>query len=66
MCFWGDTVQPNTYVLKLCPLVCLPFHSFNGYFPVFWPGEFHGLYRPWDPKEPDTNESLSLLMNQIS
>ena len=24
--------------------------------PVFWPGEFHGLYSPWGRKEPDTTE----------
>ena len=24
--------------------------------PVFWPGEFHGLYNPWDCKELDTTE----------
>ena len=28
--------------------------------PVFWPGEFHGLYSPWDRKELDTTEQLSL------
>ena len=28
--------------------------------PVFWPGEFHGLYRPWGHKESDTTELLSL------
>ena len=28
--------------------------------PVFWPGEFHGLYSPWGRKESDTNERLSL------
>ena len=28
--------------------------------PVFWPGEFHGLYNPWGHKEPDTTERLSL------
>ena len=28
--------------------------------PVFWPGEFHGLYSPWGHKESDTNERLSL------
>ena len=22
--------------------------------PVFWPGEFHGLYSPWGHKESDT------------
>ena len=24
--------------------------------PVFWPGEFHGLYNPWGRKESDTIE----------
>ena len=28
--------------------------------PVFWPGEFHGLYAPWGCKESDTTEKLSL------
>ena len=28
--------------------------------PVFWPGEFHGLYSPWGLKELDTTERLSL------
>ena len=27
--------------------------------PVFWPGEFHGLYSPWDHKESDVTEQLS-------
>ena len=28
--------------------------------PVFWPGEFHGLYSPWGHKESDMAERLSL------
>ncbi|CAI9179278.1 unnamed protein product [Rangifer tarandus platyrhynchus] len=28
--------------------------------PVFWSGEFHGLYSPRGHKEPDTTERLSL------
>ena len=28
--------------------------------PVFWPGEFHGLYSPWGRKELDTTEQPSL------
>ena len=28
--------------------------------PVFWPGEFHGLYSPWGHKESDTTEWRSL------
>ena len=27
--------------------------------PVFWPGQFHGLYSPWGCKESDTTERLS-------
>ena len=29
--------------------------------PVFWPGKFHGLYSPWDRKESDSTEQLSLV-----
>ena len=28
--------------------------------PVFWPGELHWLYNPWDCKELDTTKRLSL------
>ena len=28
--------------------------------PVFWPGEFHGLYSPWGRKESDMTEQLSV------
>ena len=28
--------------------------------PVFWPGEFHGLYSPWGHKESDMTKRLSL------
>ena len=28
--------------------------------PVFWSGEFHGLYSPWGRKELDMTEQLSL------
>ena len=30
--------------------------------PVFWPGEFHGLYSPFGRKESDTTEQLSLYL----
>ena len=32
--------------------------------PVFWPGEFHGLYNPWGRKESDTTQRFSLLTYQ--
>jgi len=28
--------------------------------PVFWPGEFHGLYSPWSRKQSDTIQRFSL------
>ena len=31
--------------------------------PVFWPGEFHGLYGPWGRKESNTTEQLSHTYN---
>ena len=34
--------------------------------PVFWPGEFHGLYCPWGQKESDTTEQLSLSLWAIT
>ena len=32
----------------------------KGYQPVFWPGEFHGLYSPWGRKELDMTKRHSL------
>ena len=32
--------------------------------PVFWPGEFHGLYSPWGHKQSDMTEQLSLQSNK--
>ena len=31
--------------------------------PVFWPGEFHGLYSPWGHKQSDMTEPLSLSLS---
>ena len=33
--------------------------------PIFWPGEFFGLYSPWGCKESDTTEPLSLITNPM-
>ena len=33
--------------------------------PVFWPGEFHGLYSPWGCKESETTEQFSLSLHQF-
>ena len=32
--------------------------------PVFWPGEFHGLYSPWGSKQLDMTEWLSLSLSK--
>ena len=32
---------------------------------VFWPGEFHGLYRPWSLQESDTTEKQITSHNNI-
>ena len=34
--------------------------------PVFWPGEFHGLYSPWSHKESDTTKQLSLSLRKLT
>ena len=34
--------------------------------PVFWPGEFHGLYSPWGRKESDTTERLSVSLSLVT
>ena len=34
--------------------------------PVFWPGEFHGLYSPWGLKESDMTERLSQASQSLS
>ena len=31
--------------------------------PVFWPGEFHGLYNPWGRKKSDATQRLSLSLS---
>ena len=38
----------------------IPWRSERLPTPVFWPGEFYGLYSPWGHKESDTTEQLSL------
>ena len=43
----------------------LHFHFSLSLTPVFWPGEFHGLYSPWGHKESDTTERLSLSLSHF-
>ena len=51
---WRKEARFNPWVEKL------PWRSERLPTPVFWPGEFHGIYSPWDCKESDTTEWLSL------
>ena len=37
----------------------------KGKAPLFWPGEFHGLYSPWSRKESDTTEWFSLSLSLL-
>ena len=34
--------------------------------PVFWPGEFHGLYSPWGRKDLDKTEWLTFHLNSLT
>ena len=34
--------------------------------PVFWPGEFHGLYSPWGCEESDMTEGLSFSLSILA
>ena len=49
---WDTWVQSLGWVGKIWRREQLP-------TPVFWPGEFYGLYSPWGYKESDMNEWLS-------
>ena len=70
------TVHSNTGVGSLSVLQGLfptqgsnpgPLTLWGGFYPtpVFWPGEFHGLYNPWGHKESDTTEWLFRLNGLI-
>ena len=46
----------ETWVLSLCWEDPLEKGTATQPTPVFWPGEFHGLYSPWGRKESDMTE----------
>ena len=37
-----------------------PLEKGKATIPIFWPGEFHGVYSPWGHKDLDTTQRLSL------
>ena len=51
--------MPETWVGKI------PWRRERLPTPVFWPGEFHGLYSPWGCKEMDMTERLSLCIQKM-
>ena len=70
MGFPGDSAGKesiyNVGDLGLIPRLGRSLGEGNGYpLQHFWPGEFHGLYSPWNCKESDTTEQLSLSLSYI-
>ena len=71
----GETIvlTIQTFVSKVMSLlfnmqsrfVKIPWRRERLSTPVFWPGEFHGLYSPWGCKESDTTEGLSLSLSKF-
>ena len=43
-----------------------PLENEKAITPVFWPGEFHGLYSPWSCNESDSTEKLSLSLQLVT
>ena len=60
----GKESACNAGVLGLIPgLGRFPWRQERLPTPVFWPGEFHGLYSPRGRKESDMTERLSLSLS---
>ena len=59
MSFPGDSAGKES-AYNVGDLGLIPWRRERLPTPVFWPGEFHGLYSPWGYKELDTTEQLSL------
>ena len=70
LCFPGGSVGKestcNARDLGLIPGLGRSPGEWKATTPVFWPGEFHGLYSPWGCKESDTTERLSLFRTIMS
>ena len=60
---WGSLVAQlvkNPPAVQETWVGMIPWRGERLLTPVFWPGEFHGLYSPWGCKELDMTEQLSL------
>ena len=60
MCFLVAQLVKNPPAMRETWLGKIPWKRERLPTPVFWPGEFHGLYSSWGYKELDTTEWLSL------
>ena len=58
----GKESACNAGNLGLIPELERPLEKGTVSTPVFWPGEFHGLYSTWGRKESDKTEQLSLTL----
>ena len=58
----GKESACNAGNLGLIPELERPLEKGTVPTPVFWPGEFHGLYSTWGRKESDKTEQLSLTL----
>ena len=58
--FWVSMWACQGGMFTKIPRSSYPWRSERLPTPVFWPGEFHGLYSPWGPKESDMTKQLSL------
>ena len=60
----GKESACNAGDLDLIPGWEDPLEKGKATHPVFWPGEFHGLYSPRGLKQSDTTEQLSLYFTE--
>ena len=57
---WTTPYIMRVVLLSLMPATCVGIIAYGWHTPVFWPGEFHGLYSPCGLKESERTEQLSL------
>ena len=55
-----NSPQRSIYLPAITPVGKIPWREWLP-TPVFWPGEFHGLYSPWGRKKSDTTEQLHFI-----
>ena len=61
----SDAIQPSYPLSFPSPPAPNPSQYQSLPTPIFWPGEFHGLYSRWGGKELDTTEQLSTAQHSL-